>query len=59
MGRLPAVIGGGPATPEMEQAGKATCPPGIDGLPKQGKLCGARGPYSDTGPFYLRCFEGR
>jgi hypothetical protein len=34
VGRLPAIIGGGPASPETEWAGKATGPTGIAGLPK-------------------------
>ena len=39
MGRLPAVIGGGPAALKTEQAGKATGPTGIAGLPKQKNFC--------------------
>ena len=52
MGRLPAVVGGRPTVPGTEQAGKATGPTGIAGLPKQKKFCVGPVVYIDRGLFY-------
>lgn len=54
MGRLPAVIGGGPTVPEMEQAGKATGPEfsGQPGCRSKGDDPRARGLLLTTGLFF-------
>jgi diguanylate cyclase (GGDEF)-like protein len=59
VGRLPAVAGGRPTVPGTEQAGKATGPAGIAGLPN-GKLRepDCRGsPFQQSG-FYFRIVAG-
>jgi hypothetical protein len=52
VGRLPAVFGGGPTVPKKEQAGKATGPTGIAGLPKEKKFYMGPVVYIDHGLFY-------
>jgi len=45
VGRLPAIIGGGPAVPEMEQVGKATGPVIQDGRVAEATGVVPKGPW--------------
>ena len=60
MGRLPAVTGGGPTVPKMEQAGKATGPLFGDSQVAEAKRI-LHNPWSmiDTGFLWRRKDEGR
>jgi hypothetical protein len=54
VGRLPTVVGGGPAAPEMAQAGKATDPKiGIAGLPKRNECTGLSWLIQNGNPVFI------